>query len=339
MKQKKLTIANIVILSLVVVINLFFLYHLKYSSHKLSLTDFRIEQIGNILNLSFSALIILGLVLNHIKKNSIQFGFVLVLVVILYLSLILAVLINLLDIPTKEYYLLSLSFTQVLIITAFSIFQFTQIYLMLFLWQKIFKKDRLLYFRTFVNSVFVLAGLFFFALVFINIKPSTKYLPRIIVGKKSVGVVLGAAVWSDNKPSPSLANRVDKAAELYKQKQISKIQLTGGNAPGELSEAEVSLNYILKKDVKKSDVWIEKKTTSTIEQVRFIKNNISGSKDLNSIVIISDMYHIKRVKEICRFYNIEVVMAPTSLNLKTVNIIFYQLRECIAILLFWLFAL
>ncbi|MFN3478156.1 MAG: FAD-dependent oxidoreductase, partial [bacterium] len=62
-------------------------------------------------------------------------------------------------------------------------------------------------------------------------------------------VVLGAAVWSDNKPSPILAARVDKAIDLMKNFNVEKVYFTGSNAPGELSEAEVALNYLKSKNI------------------------------------------------------------------------------------------
>lgn len=188
-----------------------------------------------------------------------------------------------------------------------------------------------------MNSIFIGAGFLVLTLIFINTRPLSQEIANH--KKSTLAIVLGAAVWSDNKPSPTLASRVDKAIELYKQSKVNKIQLTGGNAPGELSEAEVSLKYILGKGIDRNDVWIEKSTTSTIEQVRFVKNNLMNDKQINSVIVISDKYHLQRVREICSFYNVEADAAASDLKLKTDKIIFYQLRESIALLLFWLFAL
>jgi vancomycin permeability regulator SanA len=339
MKNKSLSIKVTLTISLILILNLALLFYLKYSNHNLSYLDFNIVKIGNILNLVFTFITILGFFILNFKKINIITGFIYLLIVFLNLFLLLVVVINFITIPSKEYYLLDLSFTQVLIISAFSLFQFTQLFLMLLIWQNIFKIEKLTYLRALVNSIFISIGLVIFALIFINSGSRQKGIALPKSSKTIVAVVLGAAVWSDNKPSPSLAFRVDKAAELYKNGSVNKIQLTGGNAPGELSEAEVSLNHILKKGIEKRDVWIEKYTTSTIEQVRFIKNDLIREKKINSIIIVSDIYHLQRVKEICRFYNFKANIAASNLNLKTDKIIFYQLRECLALLLFWLFAL
>ncbi|MFN4174641.1 MAG: YdcF family protein [Parachlamydiaceae bacterium] len=87
--------------------------------------------------------------------------------------------------------------------------------------------------------------------------------------------MLGAAVWSDNKPSPILAARVDKAIDLMKNFNVEKVYFTGSNAPGELSEAEVALNYLKSKNVSADNVITETNTTSTTEQIQFIKNKMA----------------------------------------------------------------
>lgn len=337
MKNKSVSLKFTVIIIFSLLLNLGLLFYLKYSVHHLSISDFSLAKIGNIFNISFYLITILGLITLYFRKTNIPNGIVYLLVGLLYVFLLSVVFINFTKIPSKEYFLLSLSFVQVLIISAFGLYQFSLLFLMLFVWLKIFYADKLIYLRSAVNGVFISAGLLVFTVLFINTRP----LPTSSGESKkaNVAVVLGAAVWADNKPSPSLAFRVDKAAELYKEGNVNKVQLTGGNAPGELSEAEVSLNHILKKGISREDIWIEKNTTSTIEQIRFIRNNLITQKHINSVIIVSDIYHLQRVREICRFYNVQADVAASDLNLKTDKIIFYQLRECVALLLFWLFGL
>lgn len=339
MKNKLLSIKFVLIITLLILLNIVFLFYLKYTSHHLSASEFSIKNIGNMINLILTLGSIVGLFGLMLKKASTNSTFLWILIGLMYLFLFSILIINSMDIPSREYYLYSLSFTQVLIISAFGLFQFTQVFLMIMIWQNIFKIEKLIYLRAFVNTIFVLAGIFVFTIIFINTNLSYTKASEIKNSKNNVAVVLGAAVWSNNKPSPSLASRVDKAAELYNQGIVQKIQLTGGNAPGELSEAEVSLNYILKKNVKRKDILIEKSTTSTIEQVRFIKYKLLSEKQMNDVIIVSDIYHIHRVKEICKFYNLKAKVTSSKLNFKTDKIVFYQLKECMALLLFWLFAL
>lgn len=323
----------------ILLIDLFLLIYFKYHYHNLSLNIFSLFRVGNILNVLFTAFLIIGLITIHIRKIRISIVTLFFFIIILNICLLIVYVTNFITAPSIEYYLLNLSFSQILIIGTFSLFQFTQFVMLMSLWQEVLKVKTLKLLRAVVNSIFVAAGLFVFTLIFINsgrLSSSRQYAKEKTY---DVAVVLGAAVWSNNIPSPTLALRVDKAAELYRKKLVKKIQFTGGNAPGELSEAEVSRNYILSKGINSDDIWIEKNTTSTIEQIRFIKNKLLAVSQAKSIAIISDIYHLQRVKEICKFYNLNADTIPSDLYLKSENLIFYQIRECTALLLFWLYAL
>ena len=149
----------------------------------------------------------------------------------------------------------------------------------------------------------------------------------------TVAVVLGAAVWSHNRPSPSLEARLNKAIELFEQGLIGKIQLTGSNAPGELSEARVAFNYLLRKGIDPEKVWIEEETTSTSEQIHFIKN------ELKNIILISAPYHLVRVEEICKFYGVKAYAESSDIIMSANSKIYSNFRESIALIIFWLFAL
>ncbi len=161
---------------------------------------------------------------------------------------------------------------------------------------------------------------------------------NIINRYNNIGVVLGAAVWSNNKPSPSLSARVDKAIDLYQKKNISKIYLTGSNAPGELAESEVALAYIKASGKNIPDVFIEKKTTSTNEQIEFIKNELLADKHYN-VFVISDGYHLVRILEISKFQNINLKVVPSNLNQSFEKAIYNNVREALALTLFWFFAI
>ncbi len=152
----------------------------------------------------------------------------------------------------------------------------------------------------------------------------------------SVAVVLGAAVWPKNRPSPSLKGRLNKAFELYEEGVVNKIQLTGGNAPGELTEAQVGYNYLVNKGVLPRDLMLEERTSSTSEQVSFIKTNLMNNNNQYNIFVISDGFHLPRVLEICKFFNIKVNVVPSDQN--QFNNIDVNVREIVALTFFWLFS-
>jgi uncharacterized SAM-binding protein YcdF (DUF218 family) len=86
-------------------------------------------------------------------------------------------------------------------------------------------------------------------------------------------------------------------------------------------------------------VWRETNTTSTAEQVRFIRDQIFTKKNIGMVIIVSDSYHLTRVREMCKFYKIRTELAASDLKLNFQHNLYYKMKESIALLVFWLFAL
>jgi vancomycin permeability regulator SanA len=195
------------------------------------------------------------------------------------------------------------------------------------------------YLRSFFNALGVI--LFFLAVTFIYILikgyPSDRW--SLAKSDKNLAVVLGAAVWTNNQPSTSLSTRVDKGIQLYVDNFVGSILLTGGNAPGEMSEAEVALEYAREKGMNMEKVLYETLTTSTSEQLKYIKMHLVDDENVNDIIVVSDEYHLVRIIEISKFYNIKIKVAASSIFLDYKKKLYMQLRESIALIAFWSFAL
>ena len=337
--NKKTKLTKYLIAFLLLVLDTFFLIYLKYRNQELPFSDFTLNYFGNDLNLFFAFLVFAALAINYFKKqNSIKTSFIVKFIIVQSIVLIIAGILVFTNYSNHKHYLFSHPVSEVIKGFAFSLFQFLQFILVMVLWLNIFGKSKLLYFKAILYSVILTIVLLIFSFFYLN-HDRENYKTYRTNNKLVVGVVLGAAVWSNNKPSPSLSARVDEAIDLYNKKIIDKIQLTGSNAPGELSEAKVALFYLYKRLVNMDDIWLEENTTSTTEQVRFIKNNLIDQNNVGSVVIISDSYHLTRVKEICNFYKINSFFASSNLKLNFQNKIYYKMRESIALVIFWLFAL
>ncbi|MCK9211325.1 MAG: YdcF family protein [Ignavibacteriaceae bacterium] len=320
-------------------VNLFLLFALKYRNQNLPLAEFKIAYPGNVLNLFFVSILLIEFIIlafrykgGFSERNSFSFK----LLVVQLLFLLVAALFVVFEIHLLGGYLFSFPIAKILVWVLFFSSQFVQFILVSYCWLLIFKTNSLLYLRTIIHGIFI--AIFLYGFVFLYA------LGTYPVEEKNeptgeVGVVLGAAVWSNNVPSTILMERLDKARELYQKKKIKKIQLTGGNAPGELSEAEVAFNYLTKFPVDPKDVWMEKKTASTTEQIRFIKNELIGEKKIQNVVIISDRFHLKRINEISKFYNIKVKLSGSNVTLNSKSLVYYKLREGIALINFWFFAI
>jgi vancomycin permeability regulator SanA len=242
------------------------------------------------------------------------------------------------SLPFDDFYYLSQNGNRLFIGALYTLYQFTFFVMMFYIWSNIFKVKNLLVLRSFLNAGWIMFFFLILSFVFIVAKENSFEESDIKLAKNNVAVVLGAAVWSKNLPSPTLAARVDKALDLLNRGKINAIYLTGGNAPGELAESEVAYNYIKSKIKNVTNVYKETKTKSTNEQIQYIKANLLTNNDKKNIVIISDSYHLIRVIEISNFHNITIEVAPSELPLSFEKALYFKIREALALVVFWFFA-
>lgn len=336
-KRKLLSMPILVIL--IIILNLAFLFFTKYNNQNLSTTEFEVLNFGNLLNIIFAFLLITGFLIAYFKK-SVQFSSRIFLITFLLnqLFLIGVYVVRLIQLPFKNIYFLGQTGDELFSGALLVFYTLTLLMMIYIVWLHILNVKNVLVLRAFVYSTITLLFFLLFVFIFIIAKESTFNENIFVNDKNNIGVVLGAAVWSENKPSPSLTSRVDKALKLYEQKKISRIYLTGSNAPGELAESEVALNYIKSRGFKTSNVFLEKKTTSTNEQIQYIKNNLVTVLNRN-IIVISDSYHLVRVLEIAKFNGIKIQVSASELSQSFEKAVYNKLREAIALTMFWLYGL
>ena len=336
--KRKITSLPVLVI-LIIILDLAFLYFNKYRNQNLGVSDFNLFAFGNLANLFFTLLLIIGILIVTLKKSiifksKIFFPFFLInqiLLIALYF-------LKLLPLPFKEIYYLGQTGDELLIGAIFALYTFTFLVLIFLVWLDILNIKNVQILRALLNSTLSMMFILLIVFLFIIGKEASFDQNSITRNTKNVGVVLGAAVWSGNKPSPSLASRVDKALALYEQKKISQIYLTGSNAPGELTESEVALRYIKTKGVNTSEIFLEKNTTSTTEQIQYIKKNLLSTLNKN-VIVISDGSHLVRVLEIARFHNIKIQVSASELSQSFEKALYNKIREALALTMFWFYAL
>lgn len=336
-KTKRIVAAFVIF---VFIVHLLLLYYTKYHNQSLPFSDFRLLNIGNILNFVFTLILIIGILVYSLRdKSNLKPETLIIYTVVSSFLLILCILSSFIKLSPNNIYIFEQSFNKLIVGFIFASYQFVILMFISVVWLRLLTTKNLIFIRVIVNSLIAVIVLLLFAYFFMDLK--MKSYSEDLQKRKgdNIGVVLGAAVWSGNKPSPTLASRIDKAAELYKEGIINKVQLTGSNAPGELSEAEVAYNYILKKGVNSSDIMIEAKTTSTNEQIKFIKQELVPIENFDNIYIISDEYHLVRVREISSFFDLNVKVVASELRLSFDSMLYYRVRESVALLIFWCFAI
>lgn len=337
--NKGKTSISLFLIILTIIIDLLFLYFVKYHNQKLSLSEFSLSSIGNVLNLFFAALIIIGILIDHFTQRTVvKTKAFITFFWLTQFFLIAAYISTILTLPFKAIYLFGQNGDRLFIALLFILYGFSNFVLLFIIWLTVIKTKNLILLRSLTNSVLLMLMILILVFLYILKREAGIENSHIINKTNNIGVVLGAAVWSNNKPSPSLSARVDKAMDLYQRKNISRIYLTGSNAPGELAESEVALAYIKASGKNIPDVFIEKKTTSTDEQIEFIKNELLTDKQYN-VFVISDGYHLVRILEIGKFQNINLKVVPSNLNQSFEKSIYNKVREALALTLFWFFAI
>jgi uncharacterized SAM-binding protein YcdF (DUF218 family) len=154
------------------------------------------------------------------------------------------------------------------------------------------------------------------------------------------GVVLGAAVWRGHglgeRPSPALRERIDLGYDLLTKKAIPRLVLTGASAPGELAEAEVAKIDLLKRGVDPDQLIEETESHTTLEQVRYLHDDLFAKQNWSRFVIISDQYHLARVCEMCKFNGLHVIGSPSRIHQPFLDLLYYRIRESVAMLEYWM---
>ena len=111
-------------------------------------------------------------------------------------------------------------------------------------------------------------------------------------------LVLGAAEYR-GRPSPVLRARLDHALDLYQRKLAPRILTTGG-AGGDpvFTEGGVGRSYLIGHGVPSEAIIVETEGESTVQSMA-LAGEIMRRMGLRSVIVVSDGYHIYRVKRCC----------------------------------------
>jgi len=331
---------EVLLSSLLLLLQLSFLYFIKYMNQDLPFNNFSLFNTGNIINFLLYFGIIAGLIF-VVKRKS---GFIdkkiqITFLILSWLLLILAFVSTKVKIISDGVYYLNQPGDKVLTGLLFLFYVLSLLYFLVYLWSGIIISQKPKIIKTIFTTFVIVIIFFVIVIIYIDNAGYTSGRWAISRSPKNIAVVLGAAVWSGNVPSPTLAARVDKALDLLNRGFVGKIVLTGGKAPGELPESEVAFEYAKVKGVDTSLIIIEKYTSSTTDQIRWLKNNISNENSYGEIILISDAYHLPRAIEISKFFNLDVKVAESTHKLNFKDLLYNKVRESIALFNFWNFAL
>ena len=122
-------------------------------------------------------------------------------------------------------------------------------------------------------------------------------------------LVLGAAEYR-GRPSPVLEARLNHALFLYLQHMAPRILTTGGSGGDPtFTEGEVGRAYLSRRGVPSEAIMVESEGQSTVQSTAAAAE-IMRRMNLKSCIVVSDGYHIYRVKKMLEFQGMDVYGSP-----------------------------
>lgn len=146
-------------------------------------------------------------------------------------------------------------------------------------------------------------------------------------------VVLGTAQWN-GRPSPVLRARLDHAITLYQQGMAPLLITTGGNGLDQrFSEGGVGQAYAATRGVPASAILAEEEGETSWESLRNVAE-LLHARGLRRIVLVSDPFHMMRLKLMARELGFEPLASPTRtspISRSQRAELFYVLREAVGV--------
>jgi len=154
-------------------------------------------------------------------------------------------------------------------------------------------KSRLFRFIKRTTALFFVFGLLIFVLinlkVFIEAK-SYMYADVDSIPGSYTALVLGASVYSSGRPSIILADRLDKAIELYEHNKIKRFLVSGDHSTATYDEVNNMKYYLLQRGIPDSVIFTDYAGFDTY-------NSIARAKDIfqvDSLIIVTQKFHLRR---------------------------------------------
>jgi uncharacterized SAM-binding protein YcdF (DUF218 family) len=126
-------------------------------------------------------------------------------------------------------------------------------------------------------------------------------------------IVLGCHV-QNGIPSTMLVQRLITAHDFLSEYEAVQCVTTGGYGAGQAySEAEVSRNWLVRRDVCESRIFLEDSSTNTFQNLTFARDVINEHDLPQNVIIVSDGFHLWRASMVAEtLFDGEVYVIPAK---------------------------
>lgn len=126
-----------------------------------------------------------------------------------------------------------------------------------------------------------------------------------------VCIVLGCPAREDGKASRMQRSRMNKAIELYRNKQVHTILISGAGVRNNYVEADIMAEYALKHNIPAKAILKEKEALNTYDNLR-LASQLCQQHQLTQVVVVTSRFHIRRSSFFVRKFFTAYVMCPTD---------------------------
>ena len=143
-----------------------------------------------------------------------------------------------------------------------------------------------------------------------------------------VAVVLGTTARPDGTPSRSLKTRLDKAAEVFQEGLVAHIIVSGGRETSGVLEGDVMRSYLISIGIPKNSIIVDNTGVDTFATAGNVAA-IMRENDWTSVMVVSQFYHIPRVKLALKRFGILKIYGAHAEWITAMSVIWLA-REVIA---------
>lgn len=153
------------------------------------------------------------------------------------------------------------------------------------------------FFKRFIALMLILALAVGIAALGLNFYVKSSAAPYLLTPQEAADLdgadcilILGCAVWAGNKPSPMLADRLQRGLELYQSGAAPKIIVSGDHGKEYYDEVGVMRQWCLDAGVPSEDLFMDHAGFSTYESVYRARDVFACKK----LIIVTQEYHLYR---------------------------------------------
>ncbi len=143
--------------------------------------------------------------------------------------------------------------------------------------------------------IFLAIYIFINLLIFVQAR-DYMYSNADLIPASYTALVPGASVFSSGKPSAVLADRLDKAIELWEHKKIKRFLLSGDHAKLHYDEVNNMKAYLVERGIPDSVIFTDHAGFDTY-------NSMVRAKDIfgvDSLIVVTQEFHLRRAIYIAR---------------------------------------